>query len=177
MHRILGVVLAAVLAAPASATIIVEFSPSAQDVDIALGTTTVDIVADIPESDAIVGWGLDLATVGTSAALASVAVNEVLFDAVFAPDGDDLAALVPSDSLFGDDIVLATLSFNLIEEGLTSLSLSYTLSDLTEGFPLDPALPGDFAAATFVDGSINVIPEPATLLLVALGAIAARRRS
>lgn len=162
------------LGGPAGATILVSFDPPSHDVVLDAGTATVDLVADIPETDAIVGWGLDLTIAGSSAALDSIAINEALFDAVFAPDGDGLAALVPQDSLWGDDIVLATLTFSLIELGPAVLTASATPDDPTEGFPRDPAV-GGFAEVTYDTGLINVIPEPAGLLLFAAFLLVRRR--
>jgi hypothetical protein len=163
----------AALALPVQAEISVSFSPQDSLVLLSAGQTTVDIVADIPPEDAIVGWGIDLDLSGLSASLNSVAINDAQFDAVFAPDGDGLAALVaPADSPLSGQVILATLTFDLNEEGITTLSLSddNANGDLSEGFALDPPPVGAFAAVSYVDGSIEVIPEPGTLLLLGAGA-------
>ena len=179
MHRRLAGFLAVAVAfgavGTALADISVSFAPATQDVDILSGTTTVDIVADIPQADAMVAWGLDLSLTGSSVSLADIMINELAFDEVTGADADGLAAIVPLDSLFGDDIVLATLTFSLDDLGLTTLSLSATGGDLTEGFALDPEV-GGFASVNYFDGEINVTPEPASALLVAFAALALRRR-
>lgn len=164
--------------APAFATISVSFSPAAQSVPIAGGTATVDIVADIPANDAIIGWGLDLGLIGTSVSIANVAINTTLFDAVPAADGDDLAAIVPFDQSALDGIVtLATITFSLDALGMTQLALADDhLADATEGFVLDPSAPDIYADVLYAAGSIEVVPEPATLALLALGAIASLKR-
>ncbi|MFH1419463.1 MAG: hypothetical protein ABII12_14400 [Planctomycetota bacterium] len=164
------------VAAPATAGIVVSIDPAYQQVNIALGTTTVDIVADISLDCAIVQWGLDLGLIGTSVSINNVAINEVAFDAVFAPDGDDLAAIVPIADipLSGNGILLATVTFNLDAEGLTDLALSDTPGDDNEGFFLYPS--GYCTELTYVDGAINVVPEPAALALLVLCGLAIRRR-
>jgi len=171
------------VAAPATAGIVASIEPGYQAVDIAAGTTTVDIVADITEDCAIVQWGLDLTLDGASVSILNgswedaVLINSPTFDPVYAPDDDWLAAIVPAAVPFvpvwGDDIVLATVTFDLVVEGLTDLSLSVTPGDDNEGFFLEGS---GTCAATFVDGTINVIPEPASLALIVLCGLAIRRR-
>ena len=57
---VIGVVATALVAmillaaSPAKATVVVSLSPANQSVDISDGTATVDIIAVIPQSDAIV---------------------------------------------------------------------------------------------------------------------------
>lgn len=174
------------LVRPAEATIFVSIVPSAQVVNIADGTATVDIVAVIPEADAIVSWGLDLELAGTSVSELSVAINEPLFTPVVGADGDAYAALVtvpPGDAVWSDPVplLLATVTFSLDELGLTTLTLSddNAEGDLTEGFGLEPPPAGAFAEVQYTGGSITVVPEPATVMMIALGAFAvvARRRS
>ena len=175
--RTLTVIAALAAIHSASAALVdVSFAPPAQSVGIAAGSTTVDIVATISGGGGVIGWGLDLDLTGTSVALLDVAINEADFDAVTAADGDGLAALVPINPLPDGAYTLATLTFSLEELGLTTLELSYTEADPTEGFPVHLDFGGGFAPATFAPGSITVTPEPSSLALLAVGALILRRR-
>ena len=168
--------------APAYAEITVSFFPPNQVVDLADGTTTVDILALIPESDAIVSWGFDLSFLGTSVSLFGAAVNEPLFDAVTGFDGDPFAALAPTPpgtAVCRDPVavLLATVTLSLNEEGVTTLVLDDdNPSDLSEGFALDPPPAGEFADVVYEPGTVTVIPEPAVAVLVGLGAVTLLRR-
>jgi hypothetical protein len=173
--------LLALAATPAWATITVSVSPANQIVNIADGTATIDIIANIPQADAIVGWGLDLGLLGSSVSVSSIAINDALFDGVAALDGDGLAALVdfPGTPVFSDpgDVLLATITLNLLLEGDTDLLLSDDNdSDLTEGFALAPPPAGAFAEVAYVDGMISVVPEPATACLLGVLAVGFLRR-
>ncbi len=170
--------------APADATVVVSLSPANQVVPLVDGTATVDIVAVIPEADAIVGWGLDLDLFGTSVSVSGSAINEPTWTAVSGVDGDGLAGLVPTPpgtAIWSDPvaIVLATVTLSLDELGTTDLTLSDdNPADLSEGFALDPPPVGAFADVSYQPGSITVIPEPACLMLLMLGGAAcvSRRR-
>ncbi|HOO17932.1 MAG TPA: hypothetical protein PLU99_12595, partial [Phycisphaerae bacterium] len=111
--------------------------------------------------DAIIQTPADLSYVGF--------VPAEPFDPVVSPDGDGFAGLLfPPDVVHGEDVLLGTLTF----AGTGSwVDLGVTPGDLTEGFAL--ASVGGFAAATFTGA---YIPEPAALVLLALGALALRRR-
>ncbi|MBN2561906.1 MAG: PEP-CTERM sorting domain-containing protein [Phycisphaerae bacterium] len=183
-------------AGPAMASIAVSIEPVAQVVDIGDPLITVDIVADIPVDDAIVQWGVDLSynasvieLFGGSWATA-VSINETLFDAAYAPDGDELCALVPAEdvNVSGNDILLATVSFVPVGLGLSNVCpsdsnpLSWNGSfwegtgDLTEGFLKDPPPVGAYIPADYTCGTIEVTPEPTTLALLAFGGLAVIRR-
>ncbi len=176
LRSLAGLAAVTAVSAASAALVDVSFAPPAQSIDISAGTTTVDIVATVSDGGGLIGWGLDLAVSGPSASLFDVAINEAIFDAAGTVDGDGLAALVPVGSLGDGVYTLATLTFTLDAIGLTTLDLSYTETDLTEGFPLDPGVGGGFAPATFSQGSITVTPEPSALALLALGALATIRR-
>ena len=165
--------LVALLASPALADVMVYFNPPAQSIDISAGTTTVDIVADITVEQAILGWGLDLGLTGTSVSVVPPPAIGPLFDPAFAPDGDDLAGLVPPpDLVSGIGVVLATMTLSLDNLGTTYLDASVTPGDLFEGFMTEA---GFASPVTFVQGSVTVTPEPASLLLLGLLGLLRRR--
>src|SRR5512144_2524679 len=106
--RLCTALLIGLLASPALATIVVSFNPASQAWS-PTGDATVDIVANIPETDAIIGWGLDLGLSGNPAAVVGDPVIGPLFTPTYAPDGDGLAGLVPPPgTVFGTGVVLAT---------------------------------------------------------------------
>lgn len=147
-------------------------SPAMANIAVTLeapGGPTGLIYANIPLQDAIVGFGLD-AIIQNPAGLAYVGFTPgPLFDAAATPDGDGIAGTVfPPTLVYGQHVLLGTLAF----AGTGSwVDLGYTPTDLTEGFAL-PGV-GGFAPATFTGA---YIPEPASLVLLALGALALRRR-
>ena len=158
------------LSQPAQASIVVRFDPEETIADPG-EVFDVDIVAEIPNP--VVGWGLDLTIEdGTVASIAGAPSIGPDWSPVFTGDGDGLAALAFPSSVNGSDVLLATLSLSADAIGQTRLLLSTTPEDLTEGFALDPA---GFAEVTFEAGRVTV-PEPTTLSLFALVALAATQR-
>ena len=162
------------LVSPATAEIMVTMDPAASAVNIADGTAAVEIWADIPVEDAIVGFGFDADLTGTSAAFGGFAYNAALFMEMPDGDGDGIQGLVPLPGVVSGNVLLGEMTFSLVELGLTDVAFSATPGDLNEGFALET--PGEFAAVTYCGGCINVVPEPTALALLALGALALRRR-
>ncbi|MBU0618156.1 MAG: hypothetical protein KKI02_10600, partial [Planctomycetes bacterium] len=120
--------------AGASADIMVTLEPSYVDVAGGVGgTATANIVADIPEADAILGWGLDLLVADAGiAGITNVAIGP-LFNAAFAPDGDELAGLAFPECVFGTNVLLATVTFTGLADGECALVLGDDYpDDLTE---------------------------------------------
>ena len=157
----------------ASVPVTVYISPECQyDVDIAEGTATVDILADIPQEDAIIGFGVDLAIDNPIVTPIGVTIGSS-FDAVTAPDGDELAGMVmPPTPIYGDGIVLATVDLSLDALGTVNLTPGATDGDLFEGL-MTPD--GFVAEIDWIPGCIEIVPEPASMLLLALGALLRRR--
>jgi hypothetical protein len=169
------------LISPALAgTINVTISPAFQLVPLANGTAQVDILADIAQEDAIYGWGIDLSLSNGNVSFTSgdVVINQALFDPATAHDGDGLSALVqPPGTVWGNDILLATIYLTLNAEGMTLLTPGDSnpaplfTGDLFEGFTDAQG----FVPVNYTGGVI-VTPEPAALSLLALGALALLRR-
>jgi len=178
--RALGAVLAVgILAAgAANATIIVQWAPMDSVIPSVGGTTTVDLVANIPEDDKILGWGLDVLVSNPSIVSMTDVTIGPMFDPFPAPDLDGLAGSVfpPTDGVWGANVLLATIEFTGLKEGSAYLFSGATPADLTEGFA--KFLPvGEFADAQFMcDSTITVLPEPGSLALLMLGLLALRRR-
>ncbi|MBN2448239.1 MAG: PEP-CTERM sorting domain-containing protein [Phycisphaerae bacterium] len=135
-------------------------------------TVLVDILADIPVADATLVWGLDLNVVDPAIATWElVGIGPAWIDAGGTIDGDGLAGLAFPLGVYGDDILLATVEFTGVSEGITGIGLGADGED--EGFGLDP---DGFANVIFGTGTVEVLPEPTTLLLLSLGLALVRRR-
>ena len=162
------------LTSVAQADISVSVEPAGKIVNLG-DTFTLDLVADIPDTDPTFGWGLDL--VIDLPGVISVVGSPVLGSSWDPPaesgDGDGLAGFVFPDGIWGDDILLATVTFHADALGGTSVCPDYTIGDENEGFALDPT---GFATLILNCGYVTVIPEPGTIALFMLGAAALLRR-
>ena len=159
------------LAAPAPAAVIAYVVAPAT---VPIGSSF-DVELRASLGDATLGWGLDLGFDPAAVHLVSAPVIGADWAAVSASDGDGLAGIALGAGLTGDRR-LAVVRFEAVALGATNFVLSETLSDLSEGFALDPS---GFATAQYQGATVNVIPEPGTALLTALGlaGLAARRRA
>lgn len=134
---------------------------------------SVDLLANIP--DPVLGWGLDVTFNTSVISLTGVTVASQWSPAA-AADGDGLAGLAFPLPVSGDNVLLATLSFDALTQGATTLEASATVGDLTEGFPLAS---GGFAEVIYTPGSVEVVPLPAAVWLFGsglLGLIGVARR-
>lgn len=139
-------------------------------------TTNVEILADIPEADGILGWGLDL----TVDIPAIASVTNVTIGPLWGPgaggDGDNLSgtSFPPDHGVWGTGVLLATVELTGGSVGVSGLTLSDDYpADLAEGFALYPT---GFATVNYIPGTVEVLPEPASIALLVLGALALRRR-
>jgi len=141
----------------------VSFVPLVSEVD-AGGTITVNIVADI--SAPVLGWGLDISFDSGILSLTSISIGS-LWKPASGADKDGLAGLAFPTPVSGQDIVLATLTFTVLDMGVSNLVASITAGDKTEGFAL--TTPGQFAQVNFTGGQVKVTPEPSTIILFMTG--------
>lgn len=148
----------------------VFFNPATQSV-VSGNSVNVDVVADLPNP--VLGWGLDVSFDTSILSLTNVAISPPWAPG-FGLDGDGLTGLAFPFPISGNDIVLATLTFDTLAIGTSSLNASITPLDFTEGFPL---VSFGFDTVSFTAGSIEVtqgnpqnpIPEPSTMLLLGSG--------
>ncbi|HVN39334.1 MAG TPA: cohesin domain-containing protein [Myxococcota bacterium] len=159
------------LAAPAPAAVIAYVVAPASA---GLGSQF-DVELRATLGDPTLGWGVDLGYDASKVQLVSGPTIGSDWTAVAASDGDGLAGVALGAGLTGDHR-LAVLRFQAIAQGSASFVLSETVSDLSEGFALDPT---GFAQVTYQGATVNIVPEPATGLLSALGfaGLAAARRT
>jgi hypothetical protein len=166
--------LATVLAAPASADIVVSVDPAVKVANVS-DVFAVDIVADIPVGEEIIGWGMDF-TIANPAVASQIGPPTIggLWDPAATNDGDDLAgAQFPPNGIAGTGVLLATIILQADAIGSTDLVLGVTPLDTTEGFVLADL--SGFANVVFEDGLL-IVPEPTTLALLGFGALALIRR-
>ena len=184
--RLLGIAsLVCLLAASTAdaALIDVYFEPTETEVT-PEETFTVSLLADIPLTLSVLGWGLDVEYDTSVLSLDGVTIGPSWIPAPPAPnlDGDELAGLAFPLPISGLGILLANLDFSGSSAGATTLTIGATLGDFTEGFALGPpAFPGSFADFEGQSAVVGVVPEPATLALFGIGAgalclLQARRR-
>lgn len=159
--------LACINVMPAQAEILLNFNPT--DIEVPVGTTfSVDLLAEIPRDDAILGWGLDIGYDSTQMEWKSLTIGSLWNGPTSNFDSDGLVGMsgFPSGHHWGTDILLATFEFHCLDIGFSMLDLDVTQGDFTEGFVLPTGL---FADWDYTHANITQTPEPATLFLVGTG--------
>jgi hypothetical protein len=135
---------------------------------------TLDLLADIGQLEQILGWDIDLLYDNTQVGFTGYTVGSS-WNAVtpIADDDESLASLAgfgltPGTGIWGNSVQLATLSFNCLAIGTSSLNIG--TDDALEGFQL-AAVPGGFATWTSEPTTVNQapVPEPSTILLMGAG--------
>lgn len=163
---------AGLLVAPAHATVYIYPSPALATIPSVGQTATIDIVADVDAP--IVAWGFDL-TIDDLLVAALVPGGTTWgpgWTQVATVDGDGFAGLSFPNAQSGNGIVLFSVTFIGMQQGTTGFDLSYTPGDETEGVGYESGL----ADVVFTPGVVEVLPEPASMLLLVLGGLALRRR-
>jgi hypothetical protein len=139
-------------------------------------SASVDVFATIDSATPIIGFGLDLDHDDLLLGASPAAVGSAWIE-VFSADGDGLAGLAAPPGVSGDDVLLASVEILGLTRGLTSLSLSVSEDDPSEGFALQAV--GAFDVVDFGSAlPVLVTPEPGTgvLLGAALAGVAGWRR-
>jgi len=198
MHKVLGLMIVLGLAA-ASPAYVVSLDPAADNYATPSGSGTVDVLVDTaPENYTFANGTLGVsvassnpgviaitgATVynpslgfvdrwaaATTAGIAADGIDELLGTSVNTPALDPNA---PKDGPNGT-YLFATIEYDVIGEGTTDLTLA-PISRASGGVFLVSEGTDVTADADFAGSTITVVPEPATLSLMALAGLAAIRR-
>lgn len=166
-------------ASSAPADIIVSFDPTPKSAGIG-ERFSIDLVANIPPGQAIIGWGVDYVfqTLGIVIQDGSD-IGPVWDAAITTPDGDGLAGLAPAPpgtGIWGESVLLATIHLEALTAGTTVLLVGDSFpDDPTEGFAISPDQGGGFADVSYKEGLI-IVPSPSSAGLLLLGVLALGRR-
>lgn len=149
--------------------LLVDFDPST--VNVAVGDSfTVDLLADIAQTEQILGWDIDLVFDSTQVSFAGAVggsswnMGTPIFDDDVSIAGFAGFPLPPGTGIWGNDTLLATLSFDCLADGTSLLDIG--TDDALEGFQL-AATPA-FATWSSAAATVNQasIPDPAAVFLL-----------
>jgi PEP-CTERM motif len=132
-------------------------------------------------TDGIVSFGFNVVVNNPNVLTFVGATSGPLFDPVTSAPGTGVFASASGFGIFPstpEPLVLATLHFDVLKPGMSSFTLQSVLSNAFQGLQY---LDAPFAERIFVgSGVVNVVPEPATLVLSLsglIGLVAARKRT
>ncbi|MCP4119752.1 MAG: PEP-CTERM sorting domain-containing protein [Desulfobacteraceae bacterium] len=163
------------IVAAQSYALVIHFNLSR--VDVAVGSSfNVEMFADIGSDEQLLGWDIDFDFDNTQMTLDSIMVGSNWVEAPTPLPDDDVSVaglapfgLPPGTGIWGENLLLATISFNCIAEGNSKFDI--TMDDPKEGFAL--ITPGAFASWSSKSIDINQvaapIPEPGTWVLLSMG--------
>ena len=185
MRKILLTAFICIFFTPNVFALTIGFSPTVTNVEVG-NIFSVDILADIPETEPIIGWGLDLIYDDLALSLIGSPIIGPNWTPLLTPDGDGFAGsflppfpppFPPVMGVTGSNILLAQISYSVLQNGEFNLTANYTQGDFTEGFAL-PGI-GSFATPIFEGATIvaqqpeNVtpVPEPSTIFMLGISMI------
>lgn len=165
-----------------AAGIDVTLAPDAEEY--VVGDTVLVSVLATPEAP-LVGYGFDLVMDDPSILTYEGFDAGDAFTRVSSRDGDGLAALSFMGGMTGPDLLIGVVTYTAVDAGEVTLDLGITAGDLSEGFGSNGEgifldLNSSPATITVMDfpvaGDTPVIPEPATMAMLAGGLLLLRRR-
>lgn len=181
---LLSATILALAAPPATAASITFTAPGLVNGPFDLVVRAENLFAGRDPTDLLIAYGFNV-TVSDPAVLAVTgATSGPLFDAATTAPGTGVFAAAFGQNGFGiepgaaEPVILVTLHVNVLQPGPASIQITSDLANLFQGLQyLHEPLHEPIAGAVHVE-AVAAVPEPATLVLVGCGTLAAawRRR-